>query len=166
MDSINRALQAEKIWSGETNPGPDHSDKNIELVKRFFEEVWNKGNLSLVDEVLAPDYEDYNRPPGTPRGLKGYKANVNMIRSAFPDIRFTLDQVFAENDHVAIRLTGHGTHKGNFMGIPPTGKQVSFGGMTFIRIQDGKVAERWGISDIPGLTQQLGEPRQPPPATP
>ena len=155
---IDRSAQAEKIWAGEIDPGSDLTDKNVALVKRFFEEVWNKGNLSLVDEFLAPDFEDYNQPPGTPRGHKGYKASVNMFRTAFPDIQFTLDQVLAEDDRVAIRLTGRGTHKGNFMGIPPTGKQVSFGGMTFIHIQDGKVAERWGISDIPGLMQQLGGP--------
>ena len=160
---IDQSRQAENIWAGGTDPGSDLAEKNVALVRRFFEEVWNRGNLSMVDEFLAQDYEDNNLPPGTPRGHKGYKASVNMFRSAFPDIQFTLDQVLAENDHLAIRLTGRGTHKGNFMGIPPTGKQVSFGGMTFIRIQDGKVAERWGISDIPGLMQQLGGPGQPPP---
>jgi steroid delta-isomerase-like uncharacterized protein len=161
---IDRSGQAEKIWAGEINPGSDLADKNVALVKRFFADVWNKGNLDLVDEYLAQNYVDNNQPPGTPRGHKGYKATVNMFHTAFPDIRFTLDQVLAENDRVAFRLTGRGTHKGNFMGIPPTGKQVSFGSMTFIRIEDGKVAERWGIIDIPGLMQQLGEPGQPPPA--
>ncbi len=147
--------------------GGDQAEKNVALVQRFFEEVWNKGNLNLVDELLAQDFEDHGRPPGTPRGHKSYKSSVNMFRSAFPDIRFTLDQIMAEDDRVAIRLTGRGTHKGNFMGIAPTGKQASFGGMTFMHIQDGKVAERWGISDIPGLMQQLGVgpgqlPAQPP----
>ena len=155
---IDQSKQAENIRAGETDSGSDLAEKNVALVRRFFEEVWNKGNLSMVDEFLAQDYADNNLPPGAPRGLKGFEASVNMFRSAFPDIHFTLDQVLAENDHLAIRLTGRGTHKGNFMGIPPTGKQVSFGGMTFIRIQDGKVAESWGISDIPGLMQQLGGP--------
>ena len=161
---LDRSKWAESIWSGETEPGNDQVDTNIALVKRFFEEVWNKGNLSLVDELLAQNYVDYNQQPGTPRGRKGYKITVNMFRSAFPDIQFTLDQILAEGDRLAIRLTGRGTHQGSFMGISPTGKQVSLSGMTFIRIENGQVAERWGISDIPGLMQQLGVgPGQPPP---
>src|SRR4030067_1408920 len=152
---IERSVQAEKIWAGEINPGSDDSDKNISLVKRLFEEVWNKGNLSLVDEILAQDFVDYNRPPGAPDGREGYRAGVIMIRTAFPDFNFSLDQILAEDDHVAIRRTGLGTHKGDFLGISPTGKQVSLGSMTFIRIKNGRIAERWGISDIPRVIQQL-----------
>ena len=163
-EHINRSISADQVWAGQIDPVSDLAEKNVALVRRFFEEVWNKGNLDLVDEFLAQDYEDHNLPPGAPHGHKGYKASVNMFRSAFPDIQFTLEQVLAEDHRVAIRLMGRGTHKGSFMGIPPTGKQVSFGGMTFIHIQDGKVAERWGLSDIPGLMQQLGVgPGQPPP---
>jgi predicted ester cyclase/quercetin dioxygenase-like cupin family protein len=158
----DRALMAQKIWSGELEPDMDRVEDNVALVKRFFDEVWNRGNLSLVDEFITPDYTDYNRIPGTPRGLKGYKASVSMLRSAFPDILFTLDQIIAEGDRVAFRLTGRGTHQGAFMGIQPTGKKVSFDGMTFVRIVDGKITERWGISDIPGLLQQLGGPVQAP----
>jgi steroid delta-isomerase-like uncharacterized protein len=165
-ERVNRADWAERVWSGEIDPGKGaNADDNVALVQRFFEEVWNKGNLSVVDELLAANYVDYNQPPGAPRGRLGYKASVNMFRSAFPDIRFTLDQILAEGDRVALRLTGRGTHRGVFMGVPPTGKQVTFGGMTFIRVENGKVTERWGISDIPGLMQQLGVgPGQPPPA--
>jgi steroid delta-isomerase-like uncharacterized protein len=160
-----RSSWAEKVWAGEVDPGETRSDNNVELVRRFFDEVWNKGNLSVVDELLAPDYVDYTSAPGAPRGRNGYRATVNMFRSAFPDINFTLDQVLAEGDRVAIRLTGRGTHQGVFMGIAPTGKQVTFGGMTFLHMQDGKVTERWGISDIPALMGQLGAgPGQPQPA--
>jgi steroid delta-isomerase-like uncharacterized protein len=163
-EQTNRSLSADQVWAGTIDPTSEPAKKNVALVRRFFDEVWNKGNLDLVDELLAQDYEDHNPPPGAPRGHKGYKASVNMFRSAFPDIQFSLDQILAEESRVAIRLTGRGTHKGDFMGIPPTGKQVSFGGMTFVHIQDGKVAERWSLSDIPGLMQQLGVgPGQPPP---
>lgn len=156
MDTQNDRLgRAEKIWSGEINPGAELFEKNITLVKRLFEEVWNKGNLSLVDEFLAADFVDYNRPPDAPDGREGYKAGVNMIRTAFPDFHFTLDQILAEDNRVAIRLTGSGTHKGDFLGISPTGKQVTLGSMTFIHIKNGKLAERWGISDIPRVIQQL-----------
>jgi len=133
-EQINRSISADQVWAGQIDPVSDLAEKNVALVRRFFEEVWNKGNLDLVDEFLAQGYEDHNLPPGAQRGHKGYKASVNMFRSAFPDIEFTLDQVLAEESRVAIRLTGRGTHKGSFMGIPPTGKQVSFGGMTFIHI--------------------------------
>jgi steroid delta-isomerase-like uncharacterized protein len=158
---IDRSNSAERIWDGGNNPNPDLAEKNAALVKRFFEEVWNKGNLDRVDDFLAQNYEDHNPFPGELPGRTGYKANVSMFHSAFPDFQFTLDQVLAEESRLAIRMTGRGTHKGNFMGIPPTGKQVSFVTMTFIHIQDGKVAERWGITDMPGLMQQLGGLGQP-----
>ena len=131
------------------------SEQNKAIVRRFFEEVWNRNNLDLADELLAVDYVDHNAPPGSTGGIEGYKQSVAMFRSAFPDINFALDDILGEGDRVAIRLTGRGTHQGNFIGIAPTGKQVSFGGMTFIRLQNGKIVERWGLSDMPGLIQQL-----------
>lgn len=131
------------------------SNQNTTIVKRFFEEVWNKNNLSLADELLAKDYVDHSAPPGSTGGIEGYKRSVAMFRSAFPDINFTLDDMRGEGDLVAIRLTGRGTHKGSFMGFAPTEKQVTFGGMTFIRLENGKIVERWGISDMAGLAQQL-----------
>ena len=131
------------------------SEQNKEVVRRFFEEVWNKNNLDLADELLVTDYTDHNAPPGSTGGIEGYKQSVAMFRSAFPDLTFTLDDIRGEGDLVAIRLTGRGTHKGTFIGIPPTDKQVSFGGMTFIRLQGGRIVERWGLSDMGGLIQQL-----------
>ncbi len=161
MDTITRRSdQAEKIWSGDLNTASFIRDGNVAIVQRFFDEVWNKGNLSVVDELLALDFVDHNAPPNTPRGRKGYKAIVSMYRAAFPDISFTMDQILSENDRVAFRLTSRGTQKGDFMGIPASGKQVSFGGMTFVRMHDGQIAERWGITDIPALLQQLGGPGQ------
>ena len=80
---------------------------------------------------------------------------MNLLRSAFPDIRFSLDQILVEDERLALRVTARGTHQGLFMGIPATGKQVVFGGMTFIHFRNGKLAERWDITDLPGLMQQL-----------
>ncbi len=131
------------------------SEQNKKIVEQFFEEVWNKNNLGLADELLASDYVDHNAPPGSSGGIEGYKKSVGMFRAAFPDIRFTLDQILAEGDQVAIRLTGHGTHQGPFMGIAPTGSKVSFGGMTFIRLDAGRIVERWGVSDMMTLRQKL-----------
>ena len=158
MDTqIDRLVRAEKIWSGEINPGSDLTEKNISLVKGLFEEVWNKGNLNLLNDFLAPDFVDYDRLPNAPDGREGYMAGVNMIRAAFPDINFSIDQVLSEDNRIALRLTGTGTHQGDFLGISPTGKRISLGSMTFIHIRNGKIAERWGISDIPRVMQQLQE---------
>jgi len=168
-EQLDRSERADRIWAGALNTSQSLAEKNVALVERFFEEVWNKGNLELVDELFSPDFEEHNAPPGVARGHKGYKASVNQFRSAFPDIQFSLDQVLAEDTRVALRLTGRGTHKGNFMGIPPSGKQVTFGGMTFIHTKDGKFTDRWGISDMPGLLMQLGGgqmPAMPPVRTP
>jgi steroid delta-isomerase-like uncharacterized protein len=162
-EQLDRSKLADQIWMGKADLGKHPVGDHAELVRRFFDEVWNKGNLDAVDQLLSPNYVDHSLPPGAPRGLKGYKAGVTMFRTAFPDIQYTLDQVLVEGDRVALRLTGRGTHKGNFMGIAATGKQVSFGGMTFIRLENGQVVERWGISDMGGLMQQLSPaPGQPP----
>jgi steroid delta-isomerase-like uncharacterized protein len=169
-ERLDRSKRAERIWSGEVdlvqnNSLQDLVETNTGLVKRFIEEGLNKGNLSEVDELLAQDYVDHSLPTGAPQGREGYKASVNMFRSAFPDIQYTLDQILAEGDRLAVRLTGRGTHQGQFLGLPPAGKQVTFAGMTFLRFRDGKVIERWDITDIPGLMQQLRVgPGQPPPS--
>lgn len=152
---IDRSLQAEKIWAGETTSPSDSAENNVTLVKQLFEQVWNKGNLSLANDLLAPDFVDHNVLPGTPDGREGFSTGVNMIRSAFPDIQFSLDQIVVEDDRLALRLTGVGTHKGDFMGISPTGKKITLGSMTFFHIKNGKIADRWGISDIPRVMQQL-----------
>ena len=163
MKNLNRDHFAEQVWLGEDISPPD-SENNLQIVKRFFEEVWNEGNLDVVDELLAPGFTDHNLPPGALKGLQGYKATVNNFRSAFPDITYSLNHIVAESDRVAIRLTGIGTHKGAFMGIPATNKQVSFGGMTFVRIENGRITDRWGLADIPSLLGQIsGDNGQPSP---
>lgn len=165
-DQITRTTYAERIWSGEITSSTSVTEDGIALVTRFFEEVWNKGNLGLMDELLTADFVDHNQMPGAPRGPKGYKAFLSVFRSAFPDLHLDLEQVFAEGDRIAVRLSAHGTHQGSFMGIPATGKQVSIGSMIFFALRDGKLAERWGILDLPGLMQQLGVQGPPAQSTP
>lgn len=128
---------------------------NEAIVRRFFAEVWNRGDLAVVDELLAPGYTDHNAPPGSTAGTDGYKQTVAAFRSAFPDIEYELDQVLSERDVVAIRLTGRGTHLAPLMGVAATGKPVTFKAMTIVRIEGGRIVERWGVSDIPGLMSQL-----------
>jgi len=153
-ERIDQSTLAQKIWEGEIDSAPSPTDSSA-LVKRLYEEVWSKGNLSLVDEFFSSNFIDHNLPPGVPDGREGYKAGVAMIRASFPDIKYKLDQVVVEDNRLAVRLTGTGTHKGDFMEIPPTGKQVKYTSMTFFHLNNGKFTERWAITDIPGLIQQL-----------
>ncbi len=128
------------------------------LVRRFFEEAWNQGNLDVVDELVAADF-DGHPPPNRPdfgRGPEGQKQFIRTYRSAFPDVHFTIDDMIVEGYKVAARYTGRGTHQGELMGIPPTGKQVTVTGIVICRIADGKLAEAWGNFDELGMLQQLG----------
>jgi predicted ester cyclase len=121
------------------------------------EEVFNRGNISLVDELFAPDFVEHEElPPGIPPGREAVKQLPTMFRSAFPDFKVTIDDVIAEGDKVVVRSTWSGTHKGEFMGISPTGKSVSFGVFDTIRIAGGKFVEHWGQMDTIGMMQQLG----------
>jgi steroid delta-isomerase-like uncharacterized protein len=133
------------------------TEQNKALVRQLVEEIFNRGNISLADELLAPDFvEREELPPGMPRDREGVKLLTTMLRSAFPDFKATIDDIVAEGDKVVIRQTWSGTQKGEFMGVPPTGKRVSFGVIDIIRIAGGKFVEHWGIMDSTALMQQLG----------
>jgi steroid delta-isomerase-like uncharacterized protein len=133
------------------------TEQSKALVRQLIEQVFNRGNLSLADELLAPDFvEREELPPGMPSGREGVKALTGMMRSAFPDFKAAIDDMIAEGDKVVIRQTWSGTHKGEFMGVPPTGKRVSFGVIDVIRIDGGRFVEHWGQMDTMGLMQQLG----------
>jgi predicted ester cyclase len=132
-------------------------EQNKALVRRMVEEVFNQGNVSQADEFMAPDFvEREELPPGIPRDRDGVKQLTTMLRSAFPDFKATIDDIVAEGDRVVIRQTWSGSHKGEFMGIPPTGRRVSFGVIDILRIVDGKCVEHWGQMDSMGLMQQIG----------
>ena len=131
--------------------------QNKELVRQMVEKVFNQGNVSQADEFLAPDFAEREElPPGIPRDREGVKQLTTMLRSAFPDFKATIDDIVAEGDKVVIRQTWSGSHKGEFMGIPATGRSVSFGVIDIIRIADGKFVEHWGQMDSMSLMQQLG----------
>ena len=121
------------------------------------EEIFIRGNISQADEFLAPDFVEHEElPPGMPSGREGVKQLTATIRSAFPDFKATIDDMVAEDDKVVLRMTWRGTHQGEFMGVPPTGRNVSFGVIDIIRIVGGKFVEHWGQMDSMGLMQQLG----------
>ena len=135
------------------------------LVRQFIDEIFNRGNMSMVDELFAADFVEHEElPPGIPRDREGVIQLTSMLRSAFPDFKATIDDIIAEGDKVVIRQTWSGTQKGEFMGIPPTGKSVSIGVIDIIRMGDGKVVEHWGQMDSMGMMQQLGAIPAGPPA--
>jgi steroid delta-isomerase-like uncharacterized protein len=133
------------------------AEQNKVLVRRFVEEIFNQGNMSAADELVAPDFVDHEElPPGIPNDREGVKQLTAMMRSAIPDFKATIEDIIAEGDKVVMRMTWSGTQKGEFMGIAPTGKRISVGVIDIIRITDGKFAEHWGLMDNMGMMQQLG----------
>lgn len=132
------------------------SEQNKELYRRLIEECFAGGNLDIADEIIAPGAVDHQAPPGVAQGAEGFKQVISMFRSGFPDLQVTVDQMIAEGDTVAARFTMSGTHQGEFMGIPPTGKRMEITGIDVVRIENGKMVEHWGNSDDLGMMQQLG----------
>ena len=130
------------------------TEDNKTIVRRFFDEVVSNGNLRVVDELCSPDYRVHATLSGPDAiDLDQMKELVRSFRSSFPDARITIEDIVAEGDLVAARLMEQGTHAGEFKGIPPTGRRVSYGSMTFLRIVDGKIVEHWGLLDMPSLLQ-------------
>ena len=133
------------------------TEENKALARRVLEEMFNKGNLDLADEVFAPDYVDHD--PAMPediRGPEGFKEYVSMFRTAFPDVHIEIEDQVAEGDKVVTRWTGTGTHEGDLMGIAPTGNKVTLPGMEIVRFSGGKLAEGWEGYDSMVLMEQLG----------
>lgn len=129
---------------------------NSALVRRFVEEIFNKGNLEVAAEILTPDYAHHD--PTTHEygsGIEGFKQMMSFYRQAF-DLKIVLEDQIAAGDKVVDRWTGHGTHQGTFMGLAPTGKKVSASGISIHRIVDGRIAETWNNYDALGMMQQLG----------
>jgi len=130
------------------------TEENKAIARRIFEEVLSQGNLTAMDDLAARDLVIRN--PQERRGLESWKPGYVAFREAFPDVRFTPDEILAVDDKVIIRWTMRGTHQGAFAGVAPTGKQVTFWGISIYRIADGKVVEAWVGSDDLGLLRQIG----------
>jgi steroid delta-isomerase-like uncharacterized protein len=131
------------------------SDENKAIVQRYSEAVSHR-NLDVLDEIFAPEFIDHTASPDQPPGPEGLKRFFAMMDRGFPDFRATVEDVIAEGDKVGFRFTFHGTHQGAFMGIAPTGEQVTMQGIDILRIVDGQVVELWGQEDMLGMMQQLG----------
>ena len=132
------------------------SEENKALARRWAD-IFNQGNLDLVDEIYDPDYVDHDPTmPEDVRGVEGAREFYSMYRSAFPDTQITIEDQLAEGDMVSTRWTARGTHQGELMGVPPSGNRVEVMGVTISRIEGGKIVEEWDIYDALGMMQAIG----------
>ena len=129
--------------------------ENKKIVRRY-QEIYNSNDLEALGEVVSEDLLTPKIMPGIPSGMEGAKAAHRIMLAGFPDYQTVIDDLVAEGDKVVARITMSGTNTGNFMGIPPTGKHVSFTGIYIARIANGKIVEHWGEEDAVSLLQQLG----------
>jgi steroid delta-isomerase-like uncharacterized protein len=133
------------------------AEENKAIVRRINDEAWTQGNLDVIDELVADGF--VTTVVGAPeqiRGTQGFREFVTMYRKAFPDLRINVDEQIAEGDIVVTRWTATGTHQGDLMGMPATGKQATTAGININRIAGGKLVAGWGMFDQLGLLQQLG----------
>jgi len=132
------------------------TEKNKDVILKLVKEYWNEGRVDVLDEVFVPDFLDHHAAPGLKPGREGLKQFVSMFRTSFSDISTTVNDLIAEGDKVAWNWTMRGTHSGEFMGVPATGKKITFSGITIDKFIDGQIGERWSQADFAGLMQQLG----------
>lgn len=130
-------------------------EENKAMVRRIIEEAINKGNLAVIDDIMAPGYV-YHYPAMEIKGPEGFRQFVTMMRTAFPDIHVTIDEIIGEGNMVASRVTLRGTFKGELMGMAPTGKQLNFTEAVFVRFEGGKEVEATPYMDSLTFYQQLG----------
>jgi steroid delta-isomerase-like uncharacterized protein len=137
------------------------AEENRAIIQCFVEEAFNEGNLDVADEVYAPGFVSHESAGPVERDPGYVKQFVGTYRGAFPDGHTTVEDVIAEGDRVAYRWSFRGTHRGELMGITPTGKEVTITGITVDRISGGKIEEEWNNFDQLGVLRQLGVvPRQ------
>lgn len=126
------------------------------VAREIFERIWNEQRFDLIPELVAPGFVDHEATlPFAVRGVEGFAKRVEVFRSAFPDLFFTVEDQIAEGTTVATRWTVRGTHRGEILGIAPTGRRITVTGISYSRIEDGKTQESWTSWDTLGLVQQL-----------
>jgi steroid delta-isomerase-like uncharacterized protein len=130
------------------------SEENKAIVRRFYTEVANQGNLGLADELMAPDYAEHWSPASS--GIAGFRQFAMGLAVAFPDLQVTVEDLIAEGNRVAARVTVRATHKGAFAGLAPTGRQVSFEGIDIFEIEGARIVGRWNLRNLLSLMEQLG----------
>jgi steroid delta-isomerase-like uncharacterized protein len=131
-------------------------EDNKDVIRAYVETIFNQQQVDRADELVAPDYLDHAALPGQAPGLEGAKKKWAMYLTGIPDLRVTIEELVAEADKVAVCRSYEGTHRGELLGVPPTGKQVRVGGISIFRLAGGKIAEQWEQLDRLALMQQLG----------
>lgn len=137
-------------------------DENKEIVRQYYEEAFNEGRTGLLEELIAEDVvnhdpvSDETLTPEEAKGFEGFVRHVEAAREAFPDATVTIEELLAENDRVFVRFTFEGTNEGPFAGFEPTGNRLAVSNMALMRLENGKIAERWEESDSLEFLQQLG----------
>jgi predicted ester cyclase len=131
-------------------------ERNKAAVIRFNKEIIEKGDETAFQELIAHDFVNRTAAPGTPSGAEGMRSTFNrLLRPAFPDLRVEIHDQIAEGDKVTTRKTIHGTHRGEFMGIAPTGRPVAIEVIDIVRLRDGQYVEHWGVNTLPTVVAQL-----------
>jgi len=132
------------------------------VVRRVYEEIWNQSHIERANDLFAPGYVDHDpATPNTGRGPEAFKNVFNTYHTAFPDTRFTIDEIIAEGDRVAVRWTAHGTHRGELGGVRPSGKRATVSGTGFYMVNNGRIQESWTNWDALGLMRQIGAIQEP-----
>lgn len=130
---------------------------NKALIRRLFDEVWNGGKVDRLDRLIGADYVEHNPAPGQAAGAAGVRTKIQALRTAFPDLRFVLEELIGEGALVAVRYHWQGTHEGTFLGIAPTKRRIIVRGMDFYRLHGGRLVEHWDNVDEFGMLTQLGD---------
>jgi predicted ester cyclase len=136
---------------------PSSEERTARSVRRLIEEGFNRGDLSILDEVLDPTYIEHQPlAPGVPPTTEAVRATIHMLRTGFPDFHLSIEQLDCVQDRVWLRMRGTGTNRGPFMGHPATGRTLSIDVMDVVRVKDGRIAEQWGVPDHMSAMEQLG----------
>jgi steroid delta-isomerase-like uncharacterized protein len=130
---------------------------NKTVVRRLLEEIWNRGDFSHADELLADDIVNHSAISGVPPGREGVRQLVTLLRTAVPDLQLVIEDLIADEDRVVVRVTARGTHQGAVGGTPATGRHMTWTGIHIYRLAGGTVVERWGEASFYDLLQHLGE---------
>jgi steroid delta-isomerase-like uncharacterized protein len=131
-------------------------ERAIAVVRRNTEEVQGRGDFELFEELFADDFVDHTPQPGTTADKDGVRILYHRLREAFPDFRPEIHWQTVDGDLVTTFKTYHGTHRGDFLGIAPTGRTVRFDTVDAMRVRDGRIVEHWGVADLYGVVGQLG----------
>ena len=132
------------------------AEENKTVIRRLVKEVYNDNNLDVLYELVAQDMANHSAVPEHQHGIEGFKHVNRWVRAGFSDAHYEIEDMIAEGDMVACRITVSGTHDGDFQGTPPTGKRFSVDHVHWHRLADGKLVERWAVRDDLGAAQQLG----------